>query len=427
VSDAPRPRRRIFHGWWIVAASIIGLSTNPGQFAFASLSLFIIPLNEAFGWKRAEVSLASTIFTITLAVSMPVVGRLVDRFGAKRVLIPSVAAFGLLLAAVAACTRLWQLYAVFLLIGSLGAGANALPFMRIISAWFDRRRGLAMGIAMAGGGLGYAYVPPLVQYMIDGYGWQAGYFALAAIVLLLSVPSIWLFVRETPRELGLAPDGDAAIDTGSTAGPTTPVAGLDRREALRSRAFWLLTFVFFTLSFSLYGLLQHLVPMLRDRGMAGSAAALAASSMGMTIVFARVAIGYLVDRFFAPHVALACFSVSALGVAMLAAGAVGAPAYVAAVLVGISLGAEIDLLAFMTSRYFGMRCFGEVYGLLFASFLAGASIGPVAYGATYDGSGSYVSVLLASCVLIAAACAVTARLPRYPKLDEDRIRKAVEA
>ncbi len=162
---------RIFYGWWVVAVSIFGLSIGPGQFAFASRGLFMVPLGDEFGWDRAQISLALTVFTVALALSLPIVGRGVDRWGSRRVLVPSIVVCGLgLLAIPLLLTHLWVLLVIFALIGSLGAGANSLPYMLTIATWFDRRRGLAIGFAMAGAGAGYAYVPPLVQYMIDGYG-----------------------------------------------------------------------------------------------------------------------------------------------------------------------------------------------------------------------------------------------------------------
>ena len=143
-------RAGIFHGWWIVLAASVGLSTSPGQFAFASLGLFIIPLSQEFGWNRAEISLALTLFTLALMFSLPIAGRFVDQYGPRRVLLPSMLVMGICFTGIAALTtELWHLYLLFVFMGSLGAGANNLPYMRIIAAWFDRGRGLAFGVAMA--------------------------------------------------------------------------------------------------------------------------------------------------------------------------------------------------------------------------------------------------------------------------------------
>lgn len=402
---------RIFHGWWIVAASCIGLSTNPGQFAFGALGLFIIPLGNEFGWNRAQVSLALTFFTIALAVSLPVVGQFVDRYGSKRILIPSILVFGLLLACIPLLvSRLWHLLLIYTLIGSLAAGANALPYLRTIGAWFDRRRGLAYGIAMAGGGLGYAYVPPLVQHLVEQSGWRSGYYALAAIVLLVAMPLVWAVLRDSPAELNLHADGHASA---AFAGRNFEEQGMNRGEAVRSPAFWKLVLVFLVLSLCLYGALAHFVPMLIDRGMPARRAALAASTVGMTIIASRAIIGYLIDRFFAPYVAIVCFLLSAFGFALLAAGAVDVAAFSAAMLIGLSIGAEIDLLAYLSSRYFGLRHFGSIYGLQFAAFLLGASAGPVMFGATFELTGAYTAVLAGCIGMLMLVVAITMTLPRF--------------
>ena len=186
--------------------------------------------------------------------------------------------------------------------------------------------------------------------------------------------------------------------------------------ALRRREFWLLWVVFGALAFSLYGLLPHLVPMLTDRGMTAERAALAAASIGVTIIIARAVIGYLIDYFFAPRVALLFFLASAAGIAILAAGGSGAWAFLAAVFVGFSIGAELDLMAFLTTRYFGLKHFGAVYGVMFAALLVGTSLGPVSFGAAFELSGSYFSILVVCAALNAGASLLLLFLPEYPDL-----------
>ncbi len=403
---------KIFYGWWVLLACIIGLSVGPGQFVFGSLGLFIIPLQEEFGWSRSEISLAPTIFTATLIIFMPIAGNLIDRFGSRRVLIPSLFIVGILLAILPLLlSQPWHLYLIFFLVGSLGAAANSLPFMLTISSWFDRRRGIAIGMAMAGSGLGYAYVPPLVQYVNDQFGWHKGYYTLAAIILVFAIPLIYLLFRNSPSEMGLRADGQATTHEEALSLQDT---GITRQAALRSRNFWMLFAIFSLLAFCLFGLLLHIVPMLIDRGMASEDAAFAASTIGITIIFARVVIGYLMDRVFAPYVALSCFLLSALGIGILATGVIDYRVYVAAVLVGFSIGAEIDLLAFLAGRYFGLQHFGEIYGLLFGSMMIGVSLGPYVFGLCFDIMGNYTPILLLSCLLVISASIITGCLPKYP-------------
>ncbi|MDX1405880.1 MAG: MFS transporter [Woeseiaceae bacterium] len=409
--------RSKFRGWLVVLAASVGISSNPGQFAFGAVGLFIIPLTAEFGWQRTEVSFALTVFTIALAFAIPLVGKLVDRFGARTVLIPSTIVFGLLLASIPVFVdSLLKLWVVYFLIGTLAAGANALPYLRIIGAWFDRHRGLAFGIAMAGGGIGYTYVPPMVQYLIDHYAWRYGYFALAGIVLFLTVPLVVIFLRDPPEGSASSMETDAAAGTVSdTAGEPATLADL-----LESRTFWMLFGVFLLLSVSLFGLLSHLVPMLIDRGMPADRAALVAATLGATIIVSRAAIGWAIDRFFAPRVATVCVMLSAAGLVLLATGAVDAAAFLAAILIGLSIGAEIDLLAYLATRYFGLQSFGLAYGLLFSAFLVGSASGPVAYGASFDVAGSYATALIVCAGLLLITTLVLQLLPAYERPADNR-------
>jgi len=410
VAEQETKSPAIYYGWWIVATAAVGMSTGPGQFAFGSLGLFMIPLGEEFGWNRTEISLALTFFTLALALSIPYIGKLVDQFGSRKILLPSLVVFAVLLALIPVlANQLWILFLLFVLIGSLAAGANALPYLRSISAWFDRRRGLAIGIAMGGSGMGFVYVPPMVQYMIDSHGWRSGYFMLAAVTFIVAVPLVYFVLREAPSQAEI--EGNDELDQGvveEKSGSRIPLLLLLKRPLL-----WQLFVIFCLLSFSLYGVLAHLVPMLSDRGMSSGYAALVMSTLGSSIVVARVIIGFIIDRYFAPFVAAICFLVAVAGVGLLATGAVGSLAFLAAVLIGFSMGAEIDMLAFLTGRYFGVENFGQVYGILFTSFLIGTSVGPVAFGLAFESTGSYILMLVVSIVLMLISTVITVLLPRY--------------
>lgn len=393
------------NAWSVVVVSMIGMSTGPSQYAFGSLALFIGPLSAEFGWDRAQISLAATVFTIALLFCLPVAGRLADTTGSKRLLVPSMLVVGLLLAAIpATVSEPWHLWLIFGLIGGLGAGANALPYMRTISAWFDRNRGLAIGLTLAGAGLGYAYVPPLLRFLIDNYSWRAAWFALSGLIVLIALPLVIVFFREAPNE---------QTSRGTAQQDPTSSETLTRSEALRTRTFWILFAVFGLLSFSLYGLMIHSVSLLQDRGMSSNQAALGASSIGITIAFARVITGYLCDRIFAPRVAAAAFALSTVGLIILATGGVKMAAYCALILIGFSIGAEIDMMTFMTTRYFGIRHFGEIYGILFASLLIGTSLGPFLFGLSYDTQGSYLGILWTAAGATGVATLLCFALPHY--------------
>lgn len=414
TATAVPTRTRLYAGWRIVLVTLVGMSSSPGPYAFAALGVFMLPLSEEFGWSRSAISSAITVLTIATALSSPLVGRMVDRMGARRVLLGSLLALGACMVALGAFTsRLWHLLLIYALIGTLAAGANSLPYMRALSAWFDRNRGLAIGIGIGGIGIGYAYVPAVIQAAVRYADWRYGYYALAAIIFCVSLPALWAGFQDSPAAAGRS-------DESERPGGHTPAAagaqpGLSAAEAYRTRVFWMLAATFFILSLVLNGTLTHLMPMLVDRGVEQDTAALAVSSVGVMMAVSRVGIGFLVDRIFAPHVATACFAASMLGIGIFALSSDIPLIFAAALALGLSIGAETDLMAYLAGRYFGLRNFGAVYGSLFAATLAGTALGPILLGITFDTWGNYTAALAAAVVLNLAAVLITLRLGPFPQ------------
>lgn len=404
-------RDNIFYGWFIVFVSLLAVSASGAPFVVASMGLFFIPFHEEFGWSRTQLSTLLSIFILTIMVSQPIAGRFIDRLGTRTVLIPSTIAFGLGLTAVPLLvSELWHLGLVFFFIGTAGVAANTMPYLRVISVWFNKRRGLAIGISISGIGLGYAYVPVLVQTMINNHGWRSGYYALGAIVLFIIVPLISLVLKESPAELGLSPDGA----TQSTADNVVLEYGMSSSAAIRKREFWLLSLVFLFIAFILHGILLHLVPLLRDKGIDATTTSYMAAVMGATVFVSRILIGWLIDIYFAPKVALVFFGLSAMGFLVLLLSSNMLLMYLAAMMIGLSLGAEVDLLAYLCGRYFGLNSFAEIFGLLFVSVLLGSVLGSITFGYGFDSMNTYSGVLIFCVVLNIVALLLITRLGPYP-------------
>lgn len=405
--------KRFYAGWWVVAITLVGMSSSPGPYAFAALGVFMLPLGNEFGWSRSEISSALTVLTITTALFSPVVGHMVDRVGARRVLIASLVALGVCMVALGALmSQLWHLLLIYGLIGTAGAGANSLPYMRALTAWFDRNRGLAIGIGIGGIGIGYAYVPMVVQAAVRHGDWRYGYYALALIILVVSLPALIVGFRDSPADAGCSDESERRGPSSSGGG--APWSGRTAAEAYRSGVFWMLAATFVILSFVLNGTLTHLMPMLVDRGLHEDTAALAVSSVGAMMAVSRIGIGFLVDRIFAPRVAAVCFTASMAGVAILAFSDSVPLIFAAALMLGLSIGAETDLMAYLAGRYFGLGNFGAVYGTLFAAILAGTAVGPIVFGVAFDTWGNYTNVLTASIILNLAAVFLVMRLGPFP-------------
>jgi MFS family permease len=402
----------VFYGWWIILVAAIGLSMGYGPIVTFTFGVFFKPLSQEFGWNRAQVSLAFSLSLLIMSVAFPFVGRLVDRFGARRVIVPSVLFFGFgLICFSLLSARLWHLYALYLILGVVGGGTAPVPYSNVISHWFDKRRGLALGLAMVGLGLSTFIMPSLAQTLITTGGWRQAYIVIGLMVMVVAIPVVALFLTETPQMLGLAPDGET---TGSQAARSDPQQeGMSLPEAWHTDTFWLMVSAFFLMSASVHGCLIHLVPLLTDRGVSAQNAALATSLLGGALLLGRVGAGYLLDRFFASAVAVCFFCGAALGFILLWSGVTGSLAFAAAFLVGLGMGAEGDIIAYLVSRYFGLRAFGEIYGYAFAAFTLGGVVGPLLMGVGFDSTGSYGLVLSAFVVAALSAAGLMTRLGPY--------------
>jgi MFS family permease len=404
-------RTRFFYGWLVVATAALGLFFGV-PVAVYSFSVSLRPLMQQFHAGRAAVSLAYTLGAIAGAISVPLVGWLVDRCGARRVILIATGIFGMMLLSNKFFSdSIYHFYIFYALLGIALQGVGPVPYGDVVCHWFDRRRGLALGLMMLGIGLGAMIMPSLAQQLIAAFGWSKAYGILGGAVLVIAIPSVAVFLKERPEDLGLTADG--APKKTITANEYS-TQGVSAREAWRTKTFWLMVCAIVLVSASVQGCVLHLASMFSDRGMNPQTAALAASLAGAAVLLGRVGTGYLLDQIFAPYLAAAFFASSSLGIAMLWLGSPSI-AFVGAFLVGLGLGAEVDLIAYLTSRYFGLRAFGTIYSLIFASFVLAGALGPLIMGAGFDQTGSYARTLVGflAATLVAAALIIRVGPYRY--------------
>ena len=240
--DSNRKHRNVFYGWWVVLAAAVGMFWGAPSTVF-SFSVFLKPLMHDFHAGRGQISLGYTLGAIAGAVSAPTIGWLLDRYGARKVILPVTVMFGfVLLLAKAVSASIWQFYFFYVSLGLLVHGAGPVPYGSVISHWFDRRRGLALGLMMFGIGSGAMVMPSLAQHLITSFGWRNSYAILGSAVFLISIPTIAAFLKEKPQDLALLPDG--ALPGTSRAPIETSVGGLSAHEVRRSRTFWLMVCIF---------------------------------------------------------------------------------------------------------------------------------------------------------------------------------------
>lgn len=387
--------------WRPGVASLLGAAVGLSVWATVS-SMFIGPLQQAFGWSRGDISFAFNAGLVA-AFCAPPLGRLVDRAGVRPVLVT-----GLLLTM--ACYGLFALmrgslgyyYAVYLAFNVAGMATTGITYTRVITGAFHATRGSALAISRSGLALSGALLPVLLYATIDLWGFQGGYLTLAALIGLVALPLAWFWIPSTPAR---------------SRHPTE--LALDRSESwatlLRQPKVLLLCLASALNLAPVVALMSQLMPLAQSKGLAASEAVGAISVVGIAAFGGALLSGVLVDRFWAPMVAFTLNIGPALGCLLLLQGDVSPLLFYAAMLLlGLGQGAEIDIVAFMIARYFGLRSYASIYGLSVLAIAISVALGAAAIGKSYDLFGSYDAALMAASgsFLLAAICYLM--MGRYP-------------
>lgn len=385
----PAARSELARGWLLVLAAALAIGVGTMGIGFYSLGLFVKPLQHEFGWSRAAVSGAATFQQFGIFLSAPLVGWLADRWGARPIALASFVATPIALLALSRTGNsvvAWD--ALWLIVSLAGAGTTPAIWARIVSLRFDAARGLALGLMLMGTGTAAIIAPALLGPIFASNGWRTAVLVMAGATFLIGLPAT-LLVGTSDR----------------------PAAGARARGQFEvNRQTLMLLVIAFLLGLIVAGLIVHLVPMLVDRGMAAADAAQVAAGVGVAVLAARLVVGYLFDRFHAPYVA-ALFLLSPVVAALVLWG--GGPVVVAALMLGLAAGAEVDMMAYFTGRYAALANYGATYGGVLGVFCLGAGLGPMLFGKAYDALGGYDAALLGSAVVLMIVVVLIATLGRY--------------
>lgn len=385
----------------MVFAACCGVMAGFGSLFVYTFSVFVKSLGASFGWGRESISLGFGLAAMTLGISSPLIGRMLDRFGPRRVILPCMTIFGCGMASLALLqSKLWQFYAICIVLGLFGNGAAHLAYSRAISTWFQRRLGTALAFVMLGAGLGAMILPVIAQGVLGRLGWRSAYACLGGIALLLGLPLSWRYVVDRGAE--------------HQNSEAQPQSGLHWQEGLRSFPFWIIVAVLFLGSISMNGAVTHLSALLTDRGISAGDAALCASVLGGLSVLARMGVGWLLDRIFGAHVAFLVTLTTASGVFLLARATHVSTGAIAAGLIGIGAGGEAAITPYLLTRYFGRSAFATLYGITWTFYAAAGAAGPVILGHAFDASGSYASLLTTLAAALCLAASLNLLLPKYP-------------
>lgn len=448
-------------GWPVVAAAAIGIGLGLSPLPFYTIDVMVGPLGKEFGWSRGDVYSSLAIYTFGALFMSPVIGLMAERFGARRVALISIVTFSLAMMALSFNTGDKKLYfGLWLLLAVAGAGTLPITFTRPINNWFDKSRGLALGVALIATGVFGALAKSYAQYMIDWVGWRNAYVALGALPLIIALPIALLTLRDVTDK----PAAEAAILkfklpllAVSTAGAallvyfamafvwpqfkarglrleygmafafmllviaapllmmvrnirsTPPVRalagggaelpGLTFGKAVRTWRFWALAVCFMPISYALGAIIPSLVPLLMSKGFDTSQAVSLATLTGLAVLGGRLIGGFLIDRFWAPGVAFLFLASPAAALYLLTGEVSPDIATIAILMIGFGAGVEYDFMAYLVSKYFGMKRYSAIYGALYGFFAAGAGFGPTMMNNLADKNGWDATLLSAAAVL----------------------------
>ena len=398
----------LFHGWKLVGALSVVLFFTAGGGLYV-FPVFIGPFQAEFGWSMTEISAGAALFAIVLGLSNPLVGSLFVRFGARPTMLVAASLTVLTSLGYASLTQLWMLYAIMLFTGFAVAGTTILPAQTLVTNWFDRFRGRAMGLTMLGIGAGGFLLPPLNEWLIRLVGWRMTWVVMCIVFALVVIPLIAVFVRTRPSDLGLEADG-VAHDGADAAGGAGLLRGLSVRSAVATSTFWLLVGIFVLQLVGVSALNFHFVPFATQE--IGFSPQQAAFFYGLAVGFSivgRLLFGWLADRWRPNRLMASAQFLLALGPAVVELLLVQLGQrevhllWLYAVPFGIGIGGNAVLLPVLVGRCFGERDFSRIMGFLMGGFALGIIVGIPVAGWIFDETGSYEWVLILSALGLALA------------------------
>lgn len=406
-------RPRVFKGWSIVATVLV-FGVVETTVLNPLLSVFVVPLEEEFGWARTTISGAVTAAALGGMVLTPIVGPLLDRFGARLFLAVGGLIIGLGVVGLSLIQELWHFY-LFFGIGRLAAmGVTSLAGQVAVSNWFVRLRGRALGVTMMGQRIGQSVVPVVAQALILGAGWRSTWLWLGLAGILLTVLPSFLIIRRRPEDFGMLPDGDAAKPAQPGVSREPAEVNWTLKEALRTRALWLVigsTSMVFVVGGALN---LHMVPYWQDRGLTAIEAVGALSLYSIVAAGSTLIWGVVADRIGVRTSLALCLAGLGVGTAFLMTTDSFGTAAIFAVGYGAAFGGAFPLTALVYANYFGRTSLGAIRGFATPFNWFGNAVGPLAAGVMFDSFGNYflIFAIFTAMYLLGAVLAALAARPR---------------
>ena len=413
ASNSGQPGQGVFYGWWIGLAGILILTISSGL-GFYGQGVLLDPLCHAHGWSKGSVSTAMTFYFFSNGVVGMLIGRQIDRFGPRRLMVLGALTMGLAFVLLSRITALWHLYIIYLLMAFGYSSTSMVPINALLVNWFILRRGRVMSLVMCGLSIGGIVMVPLATFLIARWGLYSALPVLGGVFCVGIVPPALFVIKQRPSDVGQYPDGrpPQSMPTDTVAAALRhdhQTATWTRRQAMRTLSFWALVSAFFLAMICQVAYLVHQISFLsRSLGLAGAATAVSLTAAAS--IAGRLILGVFIDPLDKRHVTVGLFFLQGVAILGLAYSTHAVVLYMGTFIFGLTMGSILMTQSLLTAECFGMVSFGVVSGLMGMFVAAGAAIGPAIAGRIYDATGSYhlaftlfavVSVLAAVAVLFA--------------------------
>jgi len=402
---SPLKKPKVFYGYWIVVAAFVCAFIDSGA-GYYSFSIFVKPLEVDLGWGRGTIMAAWSIRFLGVALSSLFIGKLVDSYGARRIIPIGAFIGGLGFVILTLVSNPWHFYLGWAAIGVGISGSGVIPATAVVSIWFKKRRGTALGIMGVGFGAAGLMSPLVGGYLIPHFGWRASYFALALLMWML-IPLAILVIRSKPADKGLYPDGVEQSEAVAEVEALPSISeGMTLKKALATSSLWLICISFLISSMAETGITQTQVPYFEDIGFPAAIAATTLAVVGIWSAIGKFSFGWLCDHILAKYA-------RAIGIGFLLGGAViltsmratspAAVMWLYSIIKGFGTGSWLSTMSMLTSTTFGLASYGAIFSVIYILCGVGAGVGPLFAGYMYDIMGTYHGAFIVFIVLLVVA------------------------
>ncbi len=418
-------RKKIFYGWWIVLATNLICMVGYGTWLY-SFGVFFKPMSAEFGWTRAMTAGAYSFRGIQGGIASPIVGWAVDKYGSRGVIVLGAIFSGASFALMYFVDSLLGFYLVYGVLLSIGMSAMLyLPAWTVIAKWFKRRLSLAMALLAVGAGFGGLICAPSAAFLIERFGWRSAFVVMGVVIWIVVIP-LALVVRNSPAEMGLAPDGDPLPERepqendlpSEENGGARELSGSGEytlKQALKSSAFWLMSLAFFFFGMAHSTVTVHTVPALTDAGIPVTKAAFSIGLLTLVSVIGRLSFGYLGDYITKRYLFMIAYVLTGLGLLVLMNARTMPMVYLFIFLFGVGFGGTVPLMPAILADYFGVTSFGKIQGFMNPIMMFAGAVGPIFAGSVFDATGSYrISFMVTGLLSFCSAIAIFFARPAIP-------------